>query len=141
MGEGAKRTRIILRTIKNSLLAPGREETGSYRAGEFQVARPRLCRDNAFRSRREDDSRPALTLAGASWLEADVIMGGVAQLLLANQIPLSRLDGDVPGQELNMLEFAASWLRRRNVRRRSSAHGEQVSVPKIPRQPHSMCGT
>jgi hypothetical protein len=45
-----------------------------------------------------------LTLAGFLGFGADVIMGGVAQRLFAAQIPLSRLDGDVPWQDLNLLE-------------------------------------
>jgi hypothetical protein len=43
-----------------------------------------------------------------SWLQAEFVVHGLAQLLPATQIPFSCLYADVPEQELNLLEFATS---------------------------------
>ena len=42
-----------------------------------------------------------------SGLYSHLVVDGVTQLLLAAQIPLGRLDGDVSEQELNLVQFTA----------------------------------
>ena len=54
MGEGAKRTRVMLRTLKDSLLAPDRAEaalTGRFRS-KSHVAK--LCHENGFLPENDD---------------------------------------------------------------------------------------
>jgi hypothetical protein len=41
------------------------------------------------------------------WFDADPIVHGAAELLLASQVPFRRLDGDVTQEKLDLLEFTA----------------------------------
>ncbi len=44
----------------------------------------------------------------ACWLDADMVVHGISDLLLAAKITLGSLHRDVPEEELDLFEFAAS---------------------------------
>ena len=74
---------------------------------------------------------PPLTTAGSCGgirFDAEPIVHGASELLLASEIPLRRLDGDVAEEELDLLEFATGQVAQpAHVRRRSC--GASFSMP------------
>jgi hypothetical protein len=54
-------------------------------------------------------SRPAVSQTSI-WFDADAIIDGVAEALLAAQISLGRLDAHVAQQKLNLLQLAARLM-------------------------------
>ena len=58
------------------------------------------------------DTRPGSPLGSGLRLrlKADVVVDGIPQSLFAAQIPFSRLDADVPEQELNLFEFSTGLV-------------------------------
>jgi hypothetical protein len=41
--------------------------------------------------------------------DSDPVVDGISKMLLAAKIPLGRLDGDVPQQELDLVQFASGF--------------------------------
>jgi hypothetical protein len=52
-------------------------------------------------------------LAPRVWLYADAVVDRAANALLAPQVPLPSLDGNVAKEKLNLLKFSASTWRKR----------------------------
>jgi len=42
-------------------------------------------------------------------LDSDPVVDGISKMLLAAKVPLGRLDGDVPQQELDLVQFASGF--------------------------------
>ncbi len=58
--------------------------------------------------------------SSARWFDADAIIDGRANPLLAAQVPFGRLNGDLREKKLNLLQFATRQNgRAAHVRRRS----------------------
>jgi len=53
---------------------------------------------------------PSFQSAGRFRLDAHPVVDGVAELLLAAEVSLRGLDGDMPEQELDLIEFAAGQV-------------------------------
>ena len=56
------------------------------------------------------DSPATLSGGGRIRLQTDVIVDCIAETLLAPEVSLRRLDGDVTQQKLNLLQFAAGQM-------------------------------
>ena len=68
MGEGAKRTRVMLRTLKDSVLAPNRGEAALTGRLRFQSHVAKLCHENGFQSRRKTILAPGPALGSTGRL-------------------------------------------------------------------------
>lgn len=55
-------------------------------------------------------SSVALLSIQGIWLQTDVIVNCIPETLLASQVSLRRLDGDVTQQKLNLLQFTAGLM-------------------------------
>ena len=128
MGEGAKRTRVMLRTLNNSSLAPDQDEASSYRAVEFRVARRKLWHENDFHSRRKNNTGPKRRLGTRSPVVSPIRLAPRNAFPAAHQHATSALGR---GELCRKFDFNFAQHRCRREIRTPCIRGMRVTVGMI----------